>query len=52
MLVLNYYACMKKTVLLQVRVPEKIVKELDRLIELGVFKSRSEAIAESLRKYY
>jgi len=41
---------MKKTVLLQVRVPERIVKELDKLIELGVFRSRSEAIAESLRK--
>jgi len=41
---------MKKTILLQVRVPERIVKELDKLIELGIFKSRSEAVAESLRK--
>jgi len=41
---------MKKTILLQVRVSEEIVKELDRLIELGIFRSRSEAVAESLRK--
>ena len=41
---------MKESVLLQVRVPMRIVKELDRLIEAGIFRSRSEAVAESLRR--
>jgi len=41
---------MRESVLLQVRVPMRIVKELDKLIEAGIFRSRSEAVAESLRK--
>lgn len=41
---------MRKTVLLQVRVPEAIVKELDKLVAAGYFKSRSEAVAEGIRR--
>jgi Arc/MetJ-type ribon-helix-helix transcriptional regulator len=40
----------KKNVLLQVRVPEVIVEELDRLVASGYFKSRSEAVAEGIRR--
>ncbi len=40
----------KKNILLQVRVSENIIEELDKLIELGIFRSRSEAVAESLRR--
>jgi Arc/MetJ-type ribon-helix-helix transcriptional regulator len=41
---------MRKTVLLQVRVPEAVVRELDRLVAAGYFKSRSEAVAEGIRR--
>jgi Arc/MetJ-type ribon-helix-helix transcriptional regulator len=41
---------MRKTVLLQVRVPETVVKELDKLVAAGYFKSRSEAVAEGIRR--
>jgi|GEM_PF-948672 len=41
---------MKESVLLQVRIPIRIIKKLDRLIEAGIFRSRSEAVAESLRR--
>jgi len=37
-------------VLLQVRVPETMVKELDKLVAAGYFKSRSEAVAEGIRR--
>jgi Arc/MetJ-type ribon-helix-helix transcriptional regulator len=40
----------KKNVLLQVRVPEDIVEELDQLVASGYFKSRSEAVAEGIRR--
>ncbi|MCC6003111.1 MAG: hypothetical protein LM590_02085 [Thermofilum sp.] len=40
----------KKGILLQVRVPEVVVKELDRLVAAGYFKSRSEAVAEGIRR--
>ena len=36
--------------LLQVRVPETMVKELDKLVAAGYFKSRSEAVAEGIRR--
>jgi Arc/MetJ-type ribon-helix-helix transcriptional regulator len=41
---------MRKTVLLQVRVPETVVRELDKLVAAGYFKSRSEAVAEGIRR--
>ncbi len=41
---------MRKTRLLQVRLPERIVKEVDKLIELGLFRSRGEVVAEALRR--
>jgi Arc/MetJ-type ribon-helix-helix transcriptional regulator len=41
---------MRRTVLLQVRVPETLVKELDKLVAAGCFKSRSEAVAEGIRR--
>lgn len=39
-----------KSVLLQVKVPENVIVALDRLIEAGVFRSRSEAVAEGIRR--
>lgn len=36
---------------LNVRIPEKIVLWLDSLIENGIYKSRSEAIRDYIRKY-
>ena len=41
---------MRKTRLLQVRLPERIVREVDKLIELGLFRSRGEVVAEALRR--
>jgi len=41
---------MRKSVLLQVRIPERVMKDLNKLIEAGIFKSRSEAVTESLRR--
>ncbi|MEM3995376.1 MAG: ribbon-helix-helix protein, CopG family [Thermofilum sp.] len=40
----------RRGVLLQVRVPESMVAALDRLVEAGVFRSRSEAVAEGIRR--
>lgn len=37
--------------ILNVRLPKKITKWLDSLVEHGVFKSRSEAIREFCREY-
>jgi Arc/MetJ-type ribon-helix-helix transcriptional regulator len=31
-------------------VPETLVKELDKLVAAGYFKSRSEAVAEGIRR--
>jgi Arc/MetJ-type ribon-helix-helix transcriptional regulator len=41
---------MRRTALLQVRVPETLVRELDKLVAAGYFKSRSEAVAEGIRR--
>ena len=41
---------LKRSVLLQVRVPERVLFELDRLIEAGLFRSRSEAVVEGIRR--
>jgi len=38
-----------KTILVQVRLPIKLVEKMDRLIELGHYNSRSEVIADLIR---
>ena len=40
-----------KMVQVQLRVPEMMVKELDRLVETGKFRSRSEAIKAAILLY-
>ncbi|MEM0345481.1 MAG: ribbon-helix-helix protein, CopG family [Thermofilaceae archaeon] len=40
----------RRSVLLQVKVPESVVAALDRLVEAGIFRSRSEAVAEGIRR--
>jgi Arc/MetJ-type ribon-helix-helix transcriptional regulator len=40
----------KKNVLLRVRLPELLVQELDNLVAKGYFQSRSEAVAEAIRR--
>ena len=34
-----------------VRLPEELIEEVERLVEKGRFKSRSEAIREALRSF-
>ena len=41
----------KKTTVLNIRVPDELILELDQLIEKRIFKSRSEAIREFARVY-
>jgi len=39
-----------RNVLVQVRLPIKVVEKMDRLIELGYYNSRSEVIADLIRR--
>ena len=39
----------KKRILVQVRLPYKVVEKIDRLIELGFYFSRSEVVADAVR---
>ena len=41
----------KKTTVLNIRVPDELILDLDFLIEKRIFKSRSEAIREFARMY-
>ena len=41
---------MQKSKLLQVRLSEELLEKLDELVRLGLFKSRSEAVSEALRR--
>jgi metal-responsive CopG/Arc/MetJ family transcriptional regulator len=41
----------KKTEILNIRLPDELILELDQLVEKKVFKSRSEAIREFAREY-
>jgi len=41
----------KKTEVLNIRLPDELILELDSLVEKKVFKSRSEAIREFAREY-
>ena len=36
--------------MLQVKVPEEMVAEIDKLVRIGLFRSRSEAVAEGVRR--
>ncbi len=38
------------TVLVQARLPRRLVEKLDELVELGLFSSRSEVVAEAVRR--
>ncbi len=38
------------TILVQARLPRKLVEKLDELVEEGLFSSRSEAVAEAVRR--
>ncbi len=38
------------TTLVQTRLPRKLVEKLDELVELGLFSSRSEVVAEAVRR--
>jgi metal-responsive CopG/Arc/MetJ family transcriptional regulator len=41
----------KKTEILNIRLPEELILELDALVEKKLFKSRSEAVREFARQY-
>lgn len=41
----------KKTQILNIRLPDEIILELDNLVKKKIFKSRSEAIREFARQY-
>jgi len=41
----------KKSQVLNIRLPEELILELDNLVEKRIFKSRSEAIREFARQY-
>lgn len=41
---------MKDKVLVQARLPAALVRELDRLLEEGYYRDRTEAIADSIRR--
>jgi len=41
----------KRTEILNIRLPDELILELDMLVEKKVFKSRSEAIREFAREY-
>ena len=40
---------MSEKVVVQVRLPAKLVKELDRLTQQGIYRDRTEAIADGVR---
>ncbi len=42
--------CMKDKVLVQARLPAALVRELDRLLEEGYYRDRTEAIADGIRR--
>jgi len=42
---------MAKRVLVQIRLPEKLVKTIDKLIKEGYYSSRSELYADALRRF-
>ncbi|MFA4662246.1 ribbon-helix-helix domain-containing protein [Pyrococcus kukulkanii] len=42
---------MATTIRISVRLPPKIVEEIDRLIQKGVFSNRSDFIKEAVRHY-
>ena len=41
----------RKTQILNIRLPEELILELDSLVQKKIFKSRSEAIREFTREY-
>jgi len=41
----------KKTEILNVRLPEEIIKWIDSLVDNGIYNSRSEALRAFLREY-
>ena len=41
----------KSTEILNIRLPDELILELDNLVEKRIFKSRSEAIREFTRQY-
>jgi metal-responsive CopG/Arc/MetJ family transcriptional regulator len=41
----------KKTEILNIRLPDELILELDNLVEKKIFKSRSEAVREFAREY-
>jgi len=45
------FRVVKKTEVLNIRLPNKLILELDHLVKKKVFKSRSEAIREFAREY-
>ncbi|MFA4647766.1 ribbon-helix-helix domain-containing protein [Pyrococcus kukulkanii] len=42
---------MATTVKISVRLPSKVVEEIDRLVQSGVFSNRSYSIKEAVRHY-
>ena len=40
---------MGKTVLIQARLPEKLVRDLDKLVKNGYYKNRTDAIEDAIR---
>jgi metal-responsive CopG/Arc/MetJ family transcriptional regulator len=41
----------KRTEILNIRLPEELILELDQLVKKRIFKSRSEAVREFAREY-
>lgn len=41
----------KKTEILNIRLPDELILELDNLVKKKIFKSRSEAVREFAREY-
>ncbi len=39
-----------RTVLVQARLPERLVREIDRLVEEGWYKSRTDALEDAVRR--
>ena len=47
----NLMAMRQKSNVVNVRLPEQLVKWLDSLVEQGIYASRSEAVRDFCRKY-
>jgi len=49
---LVYFLCgeLMKTVTLPLRMPKKLIEEIDSLVNAGLYESRSEAIRDSIRR--